>query len=94
MKTTLVDGVHAQTAFSVSKKKFKNATDRNRIKRRMREAFRKNKYPFYTLLSKLNIQYALLLVFSGNVIPSYNETEEKTILILQQLAETIKKNNN
>ena len=35
-----------QIGFSVSKRNFKNAIDRNRIKRLLREYFRKNKYLF------------------------------------------------
>ena len=35
----------AQVAFSVSKRGFRLAVTRNLIKRRMREAYRKNKYP-------------------------------------------------
>ena len=35
-----------QVLISVSKKKFKNATDRNKIKRRTKEAYRTNKVTF------------------------------------------------
>ncbi len=83
----------AQAAFSVPKRNFKNAVDRNHIKRRMREAYRKNKSSLYSLISKNNIQYALLFVFTGKEIVSYLETVEKTKIILLRFAEDIQKNN-
>jgi ribonuclease P protein component len=83
----------AQVAFSVPKKNFKDAVDRNRIRRRMREAYRKNKSTFYSFISRDNMQFALLFVFTGKDIVSYVETEEKTKIILDRLAEDIQKNN-
>ena len=38
----------AQIAFSVPKRNFKKAVDRNRMKRLMRESYRKNKSDIYT----------------------------------------------
>ena len=86
--------VTVQAAFSVPKKNFKDAVDRNYIKRRMKEAYRKNKSNLYSLISGYNNQYALLFVFTGKEILSYTETEEKTKIILQRLVEDIKKNIN
>ena len=85
--------IPVQAAFSVPKRIFKNAVDRNNIKRRMREAYRKNKSSLYSLISNSNIQYALLFVFAGKNIISYSETEEKIKIILHRLVEDIQKNN-
>ena len=38
---------NSQILFSVPKRHFKHAVDRNHIKRQLREAFRKNKQPLY-----------------------------------------------
>jgi len=85
--------VPLQAAFSVPKRNFKSAVDRNRIKRRMREAYRKNKSLLYALIPNSENQYALLFVFTGKEMISYFDTEEKTKIILHRFAEDIQKNN-
>lgn len=85
--------IPAQAAFTVPKRNFKDAVDRNRIKRRMREAYRKNKSSLYSLISNNKNQYALLFVFTGKESITYFETEEKIKLILHRFAEDIQKNN-
>src|SRR5689334_11723255 len=82
VKTELKTKYPAQLALSVPKKSFKRAVDRNRIKRLMREVYRKNKGKFYDLLKERNEQYALLLGYTGKTIPDYKEVEEKVIVIL------------
>ncbi len=86
--------IPAQAAFTVPKRNFKDAVDRNRIKRRMREAYRKNKSSLYSLISNNKNQYALLFVFTGKKSITYLETEEKIKIILHRFAEDIQKNNN
>ncbi len=93
LKIKLPHDVPAQAAFVVPKKNFKSAVDRNRIKRKMRESYRKNKSAFYPLISFQDCQYAMLFVYTGTETVSYSETEEKTKIILHRLAETIQKNN-
>ena len=85
--------IPAQAAFTVPKRNFKDAVDRNRIKRRMREAYRKNKSSLYSLISNNKNQYALLFVFTGKEPITYFETEEKIKIILHRFAEDIQKNN-
>ena len=70
---------------AVSKKKFKKAVDRNRIKRVVREAYRKNKQGLNEHLQKNNKSLWLGLIYTGETILSYQETERKLILILQRL---------
>ncbi len=90
-KIVYLETGHADTApvtvlISVSRKKFKRAVDRNRVKRLIREAYRKNKYILYES-EKLNFQKSLLigLIYTGKTIMSYNEIEKKIILILRHL---------
>ena len=83
----------AKILISVSKRNFKKATDRNYIKRLMREAFRKNKSIIYEALKELNKKIAFILNYSSNTIIPYSEIESKIILILQRLAKENEKNN-
>ena len=66
----------ARTAFSVSKKGFRRAVDRNLIKRRMREAYRKNKQPLYLHLSEKKLFISLFIILRGNIIPDYIAVEK------------------
>lgn len=77
----------AQILTGVSKRNFKRAVDRNRIKRLMREAYRKNKNILYTHLEKHNTKLAVMLIYIGKQLPEYQETEDKIILTLQRLCE-------
>lgn len=77
----------AKVLISVSKHNFKRAVERNRIKRLIREAYRKNKY---ILFGEKNPEsdrktWVIGLIHTGNVIPEYSEVEQKIILILQEL---------
>ena len=74
-----------QILISVSKKKFKRAVDRNLIKRRTREAYRKNKSSFYKFLNNKNKNCTFALIYTSNEIALYKEIEQKIISILQRL---------
>ena len=63
---------------SVSKKRFHHAFKRNRVKRLMREAWRKNKAPLYEICEKDNISVDVALVYTATVIHSYGEMMSKT----------------
>ena len=76
----------AKVLISVPARNFKKATDRNRLKRLIREAYRKNKEILYDALKESGKKLAFMLYFSGKIIISYNEVENKIILILQRLA--------
>lgn len=73
---------------SVSKKIFKKAVERNRIKRCNREAFRAVKQSFIEELLAQNKQIDLFLVYSGSIETSTEVLKEKIILILNRLIAT------
>ena len=70
---------------SVSKKRFHHAFKRNRVKRLMREAWRKNKAELYEICQRDNISVDVALVYTATVIHSYEEMLEKTKKAVQEL---------
>jgi ribonuclease P protein component len=81
----------AQVAFSVPKRNIRLSVDRNRIKRLMRESYRKNKDLLYTFLEERKCRVVLLMIFTGRSLPSHPETEEKLKLTLQRFVEDFQK---
>jgi len=70
---------------SVSKKKFHHAFKRNRVKRLMREAWRKNKAALYKSCLGDNISVDVALVYTATVIHSYEEMLNKTRKAVNEL---------
>ncbi|MBK8388736.1 MAG: ribonuclease P protein component [Saprospiraceae bacterium] len=70
---------------AVSKKKFKHAVDRNRVKRLVKEAYRLNKMAFYDKPDNKNKQVELYLVFVGKVLPEYGVIEKGIKSIIQKI---------
>jgi len=76
----------AQVLFSVAKKRYKRAVDRNLIKRRMREAYRLNKQAhLYDLLTDADKKIVLSLGYIGKEIAEYDFLERKMLKLLTQL---------
>ena len=75
---------YLQTAFSVSKKYFKKATDRNRIKRLMREAWRLQKSILVTN-DKGNKNLRVFIIFTGKDLPEYDLVFEKMTAVIKRL---------
>jgi ribonuclease P protein component len=78
--------IPAKILISVPASNFKKATDRNYIKRIMREAYRKNKYILADASETSSKRKVFLLHYSGKIIIPFKEIESKIILILQRLA--------
>lgn len=72
---------------SVSKKRFKRAVKRNRVKRQIREAYRKNKQELLDLLDQQGQQMAVAFIYlSDELIPSA-VIEEKIKVLLARILE-------
>ncbi|MBL7828835.1 MAG: ribonuclease P protein component [Saprospiraceae bacterium] len=65
----------ARLAISVSKRLFKTAVQRNRIKRQIREAYRLNKDAFYRKLEEKNVHISLMLIYIAKEPLPYAEID-------------------
>jgi len=64
------DNNPARILISVSKKRFHNAVDRNRVKRLIRAAYRQNKFPD---------GFDVALIYIGSTIEDYSKIEQSII---------------
>ena len=69
-----------KTGVSVPKKLVKTAVKRNRIKRLMREVYRKNKY---LVTNHLSNSYAFMFIHISREEPDYERLEKSMIKILE-----------
>ncbi|MBK3518528.1 ribonuclease P protein component [Carboxylicivirga marina] len=70
------DTANAQVLISVSKKRFKRAYKRNRLKRLSREAYRLNKTEFITSLQKNGLNIAVAFIYLPTEILDYASVEK------------------
>jgi ribonuclease P protein component len=81
----------AQVAISIPKKSFRLAVTRNLIKRRIREAYRKNKHLLYNYLESENIQIAFILIFRQNRPSDYQMLEKSVKETIGILCDHVRK---
>jgi ribonuclease P protein component len=74
---------------TASKRNFKKAVDRNRIKRVMREGYRLQKLPLLNALEHKNISLAVFFIFTGKNLPENKVVSEKLKVILQRLEDLV-----
>ena len=78
-----------KVAISVPKKRLSKASQRNHIKRLVREAYRKQKSILTEKLLQENKSINLMLVYTLPSILSFNEIEDKISVTLQRLADEV-----
>ena len=74
-----------QLLISVPKKKFKHAVDRNRVKRQIREAYRKNKAILEGTVGEEQMLLIAFIWLSDRHFAT-NEVEKRVVSLLKQMA--------
>ena len=90
---TLLTPYPAQVVFSVPKRLFKRAHDRNLLKRQLREVYRYRKNELYQQLEGSDRQIAIMIVYIAKDKPEFEQLEgamNKVILKLKKKLEVLK----
>jgi len=88
LQTEHTSNFPAQAGVSVPKRNFKRAVDRNRLKRLLRESYRKQKYTVYDAAEK---PYVFMISYLGKEMWSLAEIEPKMEKLLTLFASEITK---
>ena len=72
---------------SVPKKRFRHATDRNRMKRLVREAYRQNKYILWNALKGKDYRLAIAFVCITDQLPTFRTVSKSMVKALTQISE-------
>lgn len=90
MKRTIVDDQpRAAMLVSVPKRYFKHAVDRNRVKRQVREAFRRNKSIITQNLTDDHDAVAMAFVWLTNEKYPSSEVENRMVRLLTRICECL-----
>lgn len=79
----------ASVLISVSKRRFKRAVRRNRVKRQIREAYRKHKPSLLALLSQKGTQIAVAFIYLANELIDSSVIEARMETALIRIAEKL-----
>lgn len=83
------NGPGLQFGAGASTRNFKKSVDRNRIKRRLREAWRLQKLPLSELLVQQNRSLAVFFIYTGKEVPEYKTVYDATTKAISKLEKII-----
>ena len=83
------NGPALQFGAGASTRNFKKSVDRNKIKRRLREAWRLQKLPLTELLLQQNHKLAVFFIYSGKELPEYKVVFDSTTKAISKLEKII-----
>ena len=81
-----------QVLFSVSKKKFKHAVDRNRIKRQLRETCRLNQHHIKAVLAERKLVLYMMVLYTQSQLLNYWTIDKAYIALLQHIEKQLTEN--
>lgn len=79
----------ASILISVSKRRFKRAVKRNRVKRQIREAYRKNKHRLLDILREQDKRLAISFIYLSDELTDSVTLEEKMETALTRICEKL-----
>lgn len=79
----------AAILISVSKRRFKRAVKRNRVKRQIREAYRKSKHLLVDELALRDQRLAIAIIYLSTELIATSELEEKMEIALSRISEKL-----
>ncbi len=82
----------ASVLISVSKRYFKHAVDRNRVKRQIREAYRLNKAPLVGALANRKEKLALAFIYLSDELMATSFLQKRMSIALDKLVEKMSSN--
>lgn len=88
LKTRFEDDSKCKVGVTASKRNFKSAVKRNRIKRMMRESYRLNKH---LIFNNIEGNFAFMFLYLGKEMPSQSKITDTMIPLMRKFVDEIAK---